>query len=255
MRTLILYFTGILVFTSACNFETGIDQNEFLKTSNDTMFFSLEDEINHAFQAVFFKKNNTKLLKIQSNLLVNKDPLSNYWSSYIDYLVSLYFLSQNQKDSSAVYIEKSIEKLKDKKLSSDGYALLGMSNVFSIQFQDGLKVIARSKKSDDYFSEALRLDSMNLRAYLGMAVKDYYTPGEYGGKKMVENYLKKAIDKPNRISNDLRLPSWGKDYAYELLIRYYLNKKDSANAKEFLQKAINEYPNNIQILKLSTQLL
>lgn len=255
MRILILYIAGILIFTSACNFETGMDQKEFLKTSNDSKFYSLEDEINKAFQASFVQKNKTNLVAIQNKLSNNYDPLSNYWNSYIDYLLSLYFLSQNQKDSSIIYIEKSIEKLKDKKLSSEGYALLGMSNVFSIQFQDGLKVIARSKKSDDYFSEALKLDSMNLRAYLGMAVKDFYTPEEYGGKRMVENFLKKAINKPNRISNDLRLPSWGKDYAYELLIRHYLNKKDSINAKEYLQKAINEYPNNIQILKLSTQLL
>ena len=55
---------------------------------------------------------------------------------------------------------------------------------------------------------------------------------------------KKAISTvPKSIKNPY-LPTWGREYAFELLIRYYIQNKKMNEARKYVQMAEKEYPNS-----------
>ncbi len=46
-------------------------------------------------------------------------------------------------------------------------------------------------------------------------------------------------------------PAWGKENAYELLVRYYLREKQAARARAYYDKAKQLYPNSYAIRSLA----
>ena len=94
---------------------------------------------------------------------------------------------------------------------------------------------------------ALDLNPKNLRANLAFAINDFYTPKVFGGGKKVEQFLKMAIELP-KDSNTESFPTWGKEQVYELLIKYYLQNKDSIIAKDYVDKGLLEFPKSQLLL-------
>ena len=126
---------------------------------------------------------------------------------------------------------------------------------FSIQYASGIEVPFISKRVKQNAEKALQLDSLNLRAYFVLGLNDFYTPEQYGGGKKVEDYLLKAIKLNDQSVSNPYLPSWGKNTAYEMLIRLYINHKLFAEAKKYYQEAIALFPDDYMINKLANELI
>ena len=141
-----------------------------------------------------------------------------------------------------------------KNKNSEDYALLAMLQGFSIQFK-GMKAMFISRDIKKNLKKAIAIDSTNLRAYYVFASNDYHTPEKYGGGKKAEEYLLKAISLPaQKIKNDY-LPSWGKEEAYEMLIKLYIKKEKWELAKKYYKEGIKKFPESYTISQLATQLI
>lgn len=128
--------------------------------------------------------------------------------------------------------------------NSEDYALLALTQSFYIQFTSGMAAGVLSSKITRNAEKALKLDSTNLRGWYVLGSNDFYKPASFGGGKKVEYYLKKAISTvPKSIKNPY-LPTWGREYAFELLIRYYIQNKKMNEARKYVQMAEKEYPNS-----------
>jgi hypothetical protein len=80
---------------------------------------------------------------------------------------------------------------------------------------------------------------------------DFYTPAAYGGGQVAEKLLLKAILPEEQQAEGEDLPTWGRDYAYQLLILLYLKNNDAAQAKRYWEEAHRLYPGNAMINGLS----
>jgi len=98
------------------------------------------------------------------------------------------------------------------------------------------------------------LDSTNVRAYFVYGSNDFYTPEQYGGGKEAEKYLLKAISMPTQKEKNNILPSWGKEEAYEILIRLYIKKENWDLAEKYFHEGIEEFPDSYSINQLKPKL-
>ena len=114
----------------------------------------------------------------------------------------------------------------------------------SIQFASGMEAGRISAGIRENAGKALELDSTNVRGWYVLGSNDYYTPASFGGGKKVEYYLKKATSSPDKNTDDSSLPTWGREYAYALLIQYYMQNDRTDEAKNCLLMAEKEYPDS-----------
>jgi tetratricopeptide (TPR) repeat protein len=135
--------------------------------------------------------------------------------------------------------------------TSEQLALLALMESFSIQYAPGMEAVSIASRSVKHAEEAVQLDSTNLRAYYVLGSNDFYTPEQYGGGKKAEWYLKKAVSLPDQSIRNPYLPSWGKNSAYEMLIRFYIRQHQYDQAKVFYQQAIALFPNDYMINQLA----
>lgn len=254
MRKVLACTAFFLALMAGCRDST-LTNSTFVGQDTDSLFFHTEDEIEQAFASSFALGNMDTLVRLEKRLQAFDGPLAAYWRGYIAYLQGIYLFTENKRDSSSLYIEQGIEVLKSQELSSESSALLGMLYNFSVQFSSNVMIPVISHKADSYFQQSLALDSNNLRCYLGMANKDYYTPEKFGGKKNVNDLLQKALTKPDRLDEDARLPSWGREQAYELLIRHNFESGKVAAAKTYYKEAVELFPMNYQLIRLSSLFL
>ena len=209
---------------------------------------SIQVEIIRAFEVSIAAGNTTLLESIKNRLKSNDSQMAVYWSSYAKFYESLYYL-KNQDEKRAKKIINSaismLEKVPDK--NSEIYALLAYLQNFSIQFSGGFSAAFTSGKVKNNAEAALKLDSLNLRAWYVLALNDYYTPAAYGGGKKCENYLLKTVSLNPKSSPYNYMPSWGKNDAYALLIGYYIKNEKFSKAKENLKIALSLYPDDKMI--------
>ncbi|RLD74457.1 MAG: hypothetical protein DRJ07_19640, partial [Bacteroidetes bacterium] len=194
--------------------------DEFKSLMADTLLNGIQDKILEAFVQSLIIKNESKLNFLDTGLkeLYNKRKknLVLYWSSYLKFYKSIYYLSVEDKKSAEKALDKAIDQVEEMEgKNSEDYALLSMLQGFSFQFSTGLKAPFIAKKVNNNIELAFELDSINIRAYCVSANNDFYTPEKYGGGQVVEKHALKAISLPEqKIKNDY-LPSWGKEEAYE----------------------------------------
>ncbi len=101
---------------------------------------------------------------------------------------------------------------------------------------------------------AVEKNAKNLRAYYALASNDFYRPEQYGGGKVCEKYLLKAIELPEQEVKNVYLPSWGKKESYAMLIRWYIRKKEWSKATKYYEEATNLYPKDYELKKLKSQI-
>ncbi len=229
------------------------------KTQQDTLLKGVQEKIYNAFVASMVTKDNKSLSELSNSLenlyKKNRQNIVQYWRAYLQYYSSIYYLKKGDEKTAEKEIEKGIDWLKElKHKNSEDYALLAMLQGFSLQFNE-IKAIFISREIKQNAQTSIALDSMNLRGYYVYASHDFYTPEKYGGGKECEKYLLKAISLPVQIIKNDYLPSWGKEESYEILIRYYIRKKEWGLAKKYYQEAVKLFPNSYTINKLSTKLV
>ena len=242
-------------------FENKVSQDANLKSidQNDTLLNNIQQKVMNAFVKDQISQSDKDMIALElalSNL--NKDKnndIVTYWYSYTCYYHSILYMIRKENKNSEKKLYEGIKKLNDVNLkNSEHYALLSLMEGFSIQFASVIEVPHISKRSKQNAEKALQLDSLNLRAYYVLGSNDFYTPEQYGGNKKAEGYLLKAIRLNDQSDSNSYLPGWGKDSAYELLIRLYINRKQFVEAKRYYKEAFALFPDNHMINKLADEI-
>lgn len=259
----ILIISAMLI---SCNVNNKIDKFQIVQYTvavnsmpQEVLLDNIQSKIKDAFtKGVVAKKDDE--LKILINKLeeLNKQKQQNlimYWQSYAYYYSSILAFTKNDKKTAEKEIDKGIDLLKDmKNKNSEDYALLAMLQGFGIQFK-GMKAMFISSSISKNLKKATALDSTNLRAHFVSGSNDFYTPEAYGGGKMAETHLLKALSLDAQKVNNSYLPSWGEEEAYEMLIKLYIKKNKWDSAKKYFQDAIEKFPKSYTITQLGTQLI
>ena len=218
---------------------------------------SIQYRIEYAMYESFAEGNAESLNKIHSQLkdVKMKNNIIPYWMAYVNYYQAVYFLKMKDKMNSQKKLDDGIKQLENqRKKNSEDYALLALLQSFSVQFKSGMAAGIVSSKVVDNAEKALEIDSLNLRAWYVLASNDFYTPESFGGGKKVESYLKKAISIQDKLYPNSYLPSWGKESAYDLLIRFYIKQKKMFDAREIFKLVSQLYPNSYIINQYENKL-
>lgn len=231
-----------------------------LEGSQDSLLFRIQDNTYNTFVACITTSEITPLSQLETKLEAYYEessiPLVRYWQSYLLFYKSIFWLQNGDEKQAKAATDRAIAFLEEiAEKNSEDYALLAMIESFGIQFQPGFKAPITSARVKKYAEKAMAIDPENLRAYYVLASNDYYTPEQYGGMQKAEALLKKAISLPDQAIENPFLPSWGKDQAYEMLVRFYLEKDQLAEAKATYKEAIEAYPDNYMINSLASELL
>ena len=234
-------------------------QAQIKEVKADSLLADIQGKIYNAFIQSIMSKNNKSLLELAKKLeQLNKEKKQNlilYWSSYLQFYSSIYYLKTGNKKTAEKEIDKGIECLDEmKNKNSEDYALLAMLQSFGIQFK-GMKAMFISADISKNAKQAIAMDTTNLRAYYVYASNDFHTPKKYGGGKEAEKYLLKSISFSAQKIKNKYLPSWGKEEAYTMLIKLYIKNKKLDLAKKYFQKGMKEYPESYTINQLASKLI
>jgi tetratricopeptide (TPR) repeat protein len=227
---------------------------------NDTLLINIQQRIINAFVEDKMSQNDTDMVQLELALL-NLNRKSNnslviYWYSYACFYHSILLMIEKDNHNSEKILEEGIKRLEETDTqSSEHLALLALMESFSMQFASGNEMPFISQHVKQNAEGALQLDSLNLRAYYVMASNDFYTPEQYGGGKKAEGYLKKAINLKDQSVSNPYLPSWGKNSAYEMLIRLYIHRKQFAEAKKYYEEAKSLFPDDYMINSFASELI
>ncbi len=226
---------------------------------SDTLLVGIQSKIYDAFVQNLMSKDNNSLSKLSAELEeLNKTKKQNlilYWRSYLQFYSSIYYLKKGNKETAEKEIDIGIDWLEEmKNKNSEDYALLAMLQGFGLQFK-GRKAMFISGDIKKNLKKAIAIDPTNLRAYYVYASNDFHTPEKYGGGEETEEYLLKAISLPiQKVKNDY-LPSWGKEEAFEMLIKFYIKNEKWDFAKKYYQEGIAAFPQSYTITQLATKLV
>ncbi len=225
----------------------------------DTLLINIQAHVQNAFVNGKISNSDKDLAGLEKELLSmnrnNNNSIITYWYSYACYYHSILFLMQKENKRAEKILDEGIIQLnKIPNPNSEHLALLSLMESLSIQYASGMEIPGISKQARQNAEKALQLDSLNLRAYYVLGSNDFYSPAQYGGGKKAAGYLLKAIRlKEQSVANPI-LPSWGKNSAYEMLIRVYIKQKLYDEAKKYYKEASALYPYDYMIIKLSEEL-
>jgi tetratricopeptide (TPR) repeat protein len=266
MKKLLISALILQCLSISCNFpsnQKGEEYNEQLQDftiDQKTALDSIQFKIYNSFVKCIIDKSVSPLNSIFDDLnnLYSENPnnIVLYWEGYLLYYKAIYFLKINDKSNSEKSIVEGIDILNDmNKKNSEDYALLAMLQSFSVQFSPGIKASFASDKVKKYLRYALDLDPSNLRANYVCASNDFYTPAKYGGGNKVEKYLLKAISLPDQKVSNPFLPSWGKEEAYSMFVRFYIEKENWGLAKKYYQEGLEIFPESFSINQYAPKLI
>lgn len=215
---------------------------------------NIEQRLEQAIYASFAKQSNEMLPIITQLELVKNEPMVTYWSAYGYYYAAVYTFKMQQKDAAIGYLEKGAKLLDDQsKPNSEDYALLGAITSLTISLKPN-EAITLSTKATNYYEKSKKLNDQNLRAYLGIGRSDFYKPKEYGGGKIAEANLLKAIALPATTSKDPHAPTWGRSEAYQMLVSFYEREGRLDEAKLYCAKGLKAFPENSELARMSKKL-
>jgi len=232
------------------------DATEIVNFTSNSTLDNIENKIDQAFIKTQIQKKITPLNDLEKSLLIGSDHMRVYWRCYLRYYQAIFYTVTiaDKKACESVLKDgiKSLEDLKGK--NSEDYALLGLLQNFSTQFVNGMQAGIIAQKAKANLEKSLKLNKNNMRAHCVLGLQNYYTPEEYGGKKKVESHLKTALSLPRQTENKPYFPSWGKNMAYETLVKYYLSTKNYSQAKTYLSQALEEFPNDYLLNSLEAKM-
>ena len=257
MKTFIIFV--MLIFMSFQTYSInnqGSNKNAITQPQQPSLD-QIEKRIYDAFVQSTIKNDLAPMNSIEEELkqidLKKQQNLVWYWRAYLNYYKAIYYLKFADKEKSENACDEAVDWLKNmKNKTSEDYALQVLIQSFSIQFK-GAKAMFVSSQIKKNAKKAIALDPKNLRANFVLASNDFYTPEAYGGGKKAEGYLTKAISLPASKLNNPYLPTWGKDQAYELLIRHYQKADQTADADRLLKEALAKFPDNYMLNSLAGQ--
>lgn len=218
----------------------------------------IEDRIYQAFEQSFVK-GTSSLESILQELATSyeSEPKRQwaYWQGYAHYYLSIYQLKMGKKNEANAVLQQGIqilEGIRDK--NSDDYALLSALQSFSITYNPSEAPVLSTKALKN-IEKAIELDGQNLRAYLIAGRNDFYKPEQYGGGKVTEKHLLKALSlKDSYQTDNSYTPSWGRSEAYALLVQFYQREGRKEEALLFCKQGLQKFPNDYMLNQLQKEL-
>nr|WP_314593808.1 hypothetical protein [uncultured Porphyromonas sp.] len=182
------------------------------------------------------------------------EQLHTYWQAYLRFFQTLYYSQHQQQERAAEAVGEGIKLLEDYgHKGSEEYALLARLEGLATSYA-GAKTPQLAMSMAEHAAQAIALDPQNPRAYIVAGVNNYFTPVAFGGKTKVKEYLTKALELPVQQTPSDYLPSWGRDEAYEYLIRLLLDTGARDEAAALCTKALGEFPASPMLQRLKVQL-
>ena len=217
-------------------------------SNHEPVLMDAQQRIYNAFLSCFKTNSPDNLLSLESALSASpSSPMRNYWIAYAGYYKNLFYLKTGKREESSKALEAAImaiDSVKDK--NSELYALTAFLQSFSMQFNRNSAQALFSKIKQNA-QKALDLDSTNVRAWYIMGNNDMYLPVAFGGGKMCEKYLLKAISMPEQSVPDPTMPVWGKSEAYSALVEYYIGNECFDKAKKYVLEGLALYPDDYML--------
>lgn len=256
----------LLVFMGCQSKNTGAASSQFVSNTSytaslaaDTLMNNIQEKIYAAFVQGIMQKDAQKMDALKADLTKlhqeKKHKLIQYWRAYLQYYSSIYYLQVGNEKQSEIEVDQGISWMKGlSNKEAEDYALLAMLQSFGIQFK-GMRAMFISSSIKKNVKKALAMDPDNLRAHFVYASNDFYTPAKYGGGKEAETYLLKALQLPAQKTKNDKLPSWGMEETYEMLIKLYMKQEKWELAKKYYAEGSQVFPSNYSILQLGGQLV
>lgn len=218
---------------------------------------NIESRIEAAFGQSFATNENQLTPIIESlskSYKEDKNRATAYWMAYACYQSAIYLLNTKQNDLSEAATKEGIAVLESiTEKNDEDYILLGSLHSFSITFQPDLAPTI-SPKANNLVQKGLEINAKNLRGHLALGRSDYYKPAQYGGGKMVEKHLQKALSLKNTYSDDPNAPTWGRDDVYMYMVWFYRRADRNQDALLYCRRGLKEYPNHVVLRNLFASL-
>lgn len=263
MKSITFLIMSLLIICIGCSSQ--IDKSEVINyedkaigLASNSILHGIQTQIDQAFMQSIPNKSDASLVTLATQLEKEydstKELIIQYWRAYLSFYQSIYYLETGDKEKSESVLNQGMQLLKDiPSKNSEDYALLSMMQGFNLQFQ-GMNAMFMVRAVNKSITNALILEEDNIRANYVYASNDYYTPEMYGGGQEVETYLLKALSlKEQKVVSDI-LPSWGKEEAYELLVKHYIKKENWVSAMRYYKEGIGLYPDSYGIKQLASKL-
>ncbi len=178
--------------------------------------------------------------------------LVSYYIGFVDMKLFYHYLSQEEKDRAAQYLEEGIGHLeKAVELKDDfaeGYALLSLmlGNKIGINPMLGITL---GMKSGRLMDKAFELAPENPRVSLIAGESAYYRPKAFGGgKEKALEHIQKALACFKTFQpRTAILPSWGLDEAYAYQGMILTDKEQFLEAMKSYEKAVEVNPDNLWV--------
>lgn len=187
---------------------------------------------------------------------IMEDLPSPYWKAFACYYEAVYYkvMGENLKTKESLDNGLEIILAADAK-DSEYLALEGLLLGFKAGVEPAKAAIWGSKSSGK-LKRALKQDDQNLRACLGLAENNFYTPKAYGGWGQAEFLLKKTLACPDATPSNTEqyAPTWGRNRAYALLVSYYKKEGKLDLAKQYCEEGIKLFPKDGELSQLLASL-
>ncbi len=178
-----------------------------------------------------------------------------YWLAYNEYYMAKFYEIKKQEKLASSIIKRGIKHIEGLSVKTvEDYILLGHLQREYIKYA-GFKRISFARQTAKNCEIAMGIDPTNPRVYLLAGLNDLGRPRIFGGGKLGEQYLLKALNECSyKTDNNTIEPSWGKEEAYEAIIRHYIKAERYDDARSMFYRFIEAYPNNYSIKELSVLL-
>lgn len=210
----------------------------------------IQNRIDEAF-STSFHAGTTELEDIIQELETVEQTSDNlyvtYWKAYAQYYFAIFHLKGDDDAQVNILLDTGIESLETlDDLNSEGYALLGGFYSLSINTNTS-KAASLSAKAKKQYDKAIQLDENNLRAYMSIGKADFYKPVQYGGGKIVEENLLKALSLEDSYSDLSYAPTWGRSQAYSYLVQFYIREDRVEDANLYCQQGLQKFPDDYML--------
>jgi len=182
--------------------------------------------------------------KEQAGVLLSGADLS-VMLSRCEYMMARSLLYEGNKQDAAAYLERGLNYAQDalnQKASSAGWQMLAENISQLCTVRSVLWVMANGGKVEKYSQNALKLDPGNAAAQYLIAAKWVYAPVPFRnfnkGIQMMEAIIVNSAYYGNRLQKDDRFN------VYSAIGYAFNQQKKNSDAKEWLTKALQEYPDN-----------